>query len=549
MVRRVRIHPWIVAISGLIATACGAPRLDGLDPPSGPERTLVFVAGDRLLANVLWDAEAPSETTLRSGFLGAYMFSVPPGASQAAHDVQLIRGTKRSAKAAFTVTAPQPFTAPRIDRVSIAGATFKAGGVVTTWLFVQGANTDVGAEVVVDDSVMATVAWKAIRSDRFGVDVNSLGLPIFHHTLLLSPPGDRPVGATLAIKIRNSDGQESQVLNYQLPADQASLDSDGDDLPDDMEVNGFDANNDGTIDVDLPALGANRFRPDVFLEVDVMDSLANPPADAAFTSMIDAFAAAPILNPVDSLGVHLVIDRSGTVGFSQTTDLTGADNPATGFTNFYTFKGASFDDANRGRIFHYCIWANARPGGSSGISDVNFGNGGGDDCIVSFDDFPAAFQTVRSGAETLMHEVGHNLDQRHGGLTHFNRNPAYNSVMSYNWQLRSSQSDATRRSRPVCAPFYYHDPAALEPNGALPAAVNNIVDYSDGMNRDLVENALDETQGVCLGAARDWNSDGDATDAAATFDINVDGDTSDTWTDFANWATLVYRGPRTNGTS
>jgi len=134
-------------------------------------------------------------------------------------------------------------------------------------------------------------------------------------------------------------------------------------------------------------------------------------------------------------------------------------------------------------------------------------------------------------------------------LTHFNRNPAYNSVMSYNWQLRSSQSDATRRSRPVCAPFYYHDPAALEPNGALPAAVNNIVDYSDGMNRDLVENALDETQGVCLGAARDWNSDGDATDAAATFDINVDGDTSDTWTDFANWATLVYRGPRTNGTS
>jgi hypothetical protein len=528
---------------------CGAPSLTALDPNTGPERTLVLVSGDRTFASVLWDAETGSETGLAGGFLGATMFSVPAGASVAAHDVQLIRGTKRSGKLPFTVTAAQPFSAPRLDRVSIAGATFKAGGLVNTWLFVQGANTDVGAEVLVDNVVQPSVAWKALRGDRYDVDVNSLGIPIYHHTLLLSAPGDRPAGATVAVKIRNSDGLESQVLNYQLPADQASLDSDGDDLPDDMELNGFDANNDGTIDVDLPALGANRFRPDIFLEVDVMTGLDNPPAAAVWTSMTDAFAAAPILNPIDSNGVHLVIDNSGTVPFSQTTNLTGADDPATGFTNFYTFKAANFDDTNRGRIYHYCIWANMRPNGSSGISDVDFGNGGGDDCIVSFDDFSAPTQTVRSGAETLMHEFGHNLDQRHGGETHFSNNPAYNSVMSYNWQLRTGQSNATRRARPVCVPFYYHDATATEPNGAVPAAVNNVVDYSDGMNRDLVENALNETQGVCLGAARDWNSDGDATDAAASLDINADGDTADTWRDFANWAKLDYRGPRLNGTS
>jgi hypothetical protein len=387
-----------------------------------------------------------------------------------------------------------------------------------------------------------------MRGDRYGVDVNSLGLPIYHHTLLLSAPGDRPAGSTIAVKIRNSDGLESAVLNYQLPADAATMDSDGDDLPDDMELNGFDATGDGTIDVDLPALGANRFRPDIFLEVDVMNGLNNPPQAAVWTSMTDAFAAAPILNPIDSNGVHLVLDNTGTVAFSQTTDLSGADNPMTGHTNFYTFKAASFDDANRGRIYHYCIWANARPNGSSGISDVDFVNGG-DDCIVSFDDFGAAFQTVRSGAETLLHEFGHNLNQKHGGATHFNANPAYNSVMSYNWQLRTGDSNAGRRGDPVCVPLYYHDAGATEPNGALPAVVNNIVDYSDGMNRDLVENALNETQGVCLGAARDWNNDGDATDAAASRDINNDGDTADTWRDFANWANLVYRGPRMNGSS
>jgi hypothetical protein len=30
-------------------------------------------------------------------------------------------------------------------------------------------------------------------------------------------------------------------------------------------------------------------------------------------------------------------------------------------------------------------------------------------------------------------------------------------------------------------------------------------------------------------------------------DINGDGDTTDVWTDFANWASLVFGGPRLNG--
>jgi hypothetical protein len=233
--------------------------------------------------------------------------------------------------------------------------------------------------------------------------------------------------------------------------------------------------------------------------------------------------------------------------------LTGADNAAAGFTNFYTLKNANFDNANRGRLYYYCIWANARPGGSSGISDPTVNAAGtdftgpGDDCIVSFDDFGAASQTARTGAETLMHEIGHNFQQRHGGATHFQRNPAYNSVMSYSWQLRTGQSDATRRARPVCVPFYYGQATAVENNGALPAAVGNVIDFSDGMGANLDEAALNEPAGVCNNVAVDWDGSGAATGAGVAADINANGVSTDVWTDFPNWASLVFGGPRLNG--
>ena len=531
-----------------LVSACGAPRLDSLTPATGPERTLVNVAGDVLFARTVWDAGTGTEQWLGGGFLGAYIFSVPPAATVAVHPVQLERNMSRSATVNFTVTAATPFGNPRLDRVSIAGTTFKAGGLVTTWLVVQGANTDVGAEVLIDGVVAPSVAWKGLRTDLLGVAPATLGDPLYHHLAIIAATGDRAVGAAINVQLRNVDGNTSTVVPYTLPVSAATMDSDGDDILDDWELHGFDGDGDGTVDVDLPALGAHPMRPDIFLEVDVMNGLANTPGAAVFTTMQDAFARAPFINVHDSIGIHLVIDATGTMPFSQTTDLTGADNPMTGFANFYTLKTANFTNATRGRIYHYCIWANARPNGSSGISDVDFVNGG-DDCIVSFDDFPASFQTVKAQAETLMHEFGHNLNQRHGGANHFTNNPTYSSVMSYSWQLRTGQSNATRRNNPVCTPFYYGTTGAAEAAGALPVAVPNYVDYSQGMGIALVEAALNEGNGVCNNNAVDWNGDGDTADAAATRDLNGDGDTTDTHRDFANWAKLSFVGPRMNGST
>ena len=45
-------------------------------------------------------------------------------------------------------------------------------------------------------------------------------------------------------------------------------DSDGDGLLDDWEMHGIDLDGDGIIDLDLPAMGANPFHKDLFLELD-----------------------------------------------------------------------------------------------------------------------------------------------------------------------------------------------------------------------------------------------------------------------------------------
>jgi hypothetical protein len=507
------------------------------------------------LSSVVWDAGLGSERVIPGGFLGGYMFSVPPGSAAGPHPVALRNSRGTSAPVTFTVTAPVPFGAPRIDHVTLLGTTF-SGTQVTPVLYVQGANIDVGAVVQVNGADVATVAHRALRNELYGADPTVLGYPIYHYLSLLAVPGAETVGSTLNVRVRNLDGQTSDVFTYALPTSAADLDSDGDNLLDAWETGGYDADGDGTIDVDLPALGAHPFQPDILVEVDVMNGLANPPIPSApgnpgtFETAQAMFRNAPVLNPLGEEGIHLILDTGGTVAFTQTLDFgTVIQDPSGAATDFFTLKNASFDNAKRDRIFHYAIWGNALYGGYSGVSDVDFpGSGSGDDFLISFDDFSAGYQTLRSQVETFVHELGHDLGQRHGGDTHDQYKADYWSVMSYSWQLRSGQTNAWRRGKPTCAPLYWANATATEASGAAPAAVNAIVDYSDGMGPVIVENgnALQEATGVC-GAAIDWNLDGDVLDANLSRDANADGDTSDTLHDFANWRAINYRGPESDG--
>ena len=104
---------------------------------------------------------------------------------------------------------------------------------------------------------------------------------------------------------------------------------------------------------------------------------------------------------------------------------------------FDALKKKHFAQARR-RIFHYAVFAHRYGSTGEGSSGLSRGFGASD-FIVSLGGFcPANLEcggTVDEQAGTFMHELGHNLDLRHGGDEHTNHKPNYLSIMSYRFQF------------------------------------------------------------------------------------------------------------------
>jgi len=412
---------------------------------------------------------------------------------------------------------PEP-PPPRVDRVSLAFTSFLPDGQVNVWLYVQGANIDPKSRVLVDGEDQPTMPHKAMNNDFMGVKPEVLAFPVFDYMALIAGPGPRAGGSSINVAIRDGQGRQTDAVEYVLPSDPFTLDSDGDDLPDVWETAGIDFDGPGgPCDfVDLPALGADPFRPDIFVEVDVMDGVKFPPDDDTWKATKAAFDAAPILNPRSKAGIGLHIDdssRSTPVASALYVKFEGkppSSSPSDELVWFYDVKAEHFDNASRGRIFHYCLWAKKLSGGGSGKSDVARNSAGtdfvgpGDDFVVTLDGFSSNYDSIRTRAETFMHELGHDLMQKHGGADHDQYTPQYHSVMNYSWQLRTGRDSEFRIKNPIDGdPFYYGSFAAEEDAaGNLPASFDRTrIDFSEGMSSE----------------------------------------------DFANWNALVYSGPRQNG--
>ena len=211
----------------------------------------------------------------------------------------------------------------------------------------------------------------------------------------------------------------------------SDVDTDGDGLLDSWETNGLDINGDGTIDLDLPTLGANPMHKDLFIEVDIMQNV--PFSPNAMQDVIEAFWAAPIDNPDNDTGVDLHIDweNADMIGFHETW---GDD-----FLEFDVAKGFFFgtsserDDPNwehiqaaKKLVYRYCIFANRMDDGALGIAELP-----GNDFYVTLGGIANLQERVI--ASTFMHEFGHNLNLHHGGMDDVNHKPNYISVMNYNF--------------------------------------------------------------------------------------------------------------------
>lgn len=248
-------------------------------------------------------------------------------------------------------------------------------------------------------------------------------------------------------------------------------DSDGDGLPDEWETKGIDTNGDGVIEVDLPAMGANPRRKDLFIQVDWMQTepsfafmgwtiggSQHKPKPEALAKVIEAFKNAPVSNPDGSRGVSVHIDAGPESIMDPTTGEIWGDRSESRFVTevsnldvhqdssgnwdwsaFDAIKNVKF---SRARAFHYCLFVNKYGGeGSTGLSR---GIPGGD--FIVADGAGGGNLNVTEQAGTLMHEFGHNLGLRHGGGDSVHYKPNYLSIMNYSFQLsglRKNRKDGT----------------------------------------------------------------------------------------------------------
>lgn len=257
-----------------------------------------------------------------------------------------------------------------------------------------------------------------------------------------------------------------------------SGDLDGDGLYDIWEIQGYDADGDGIVDVDLPAMGSDPNHKDVFVEVDYMveqecvldvcfDRHSHRPNPDAIAIVVGAFRNAPVSNIDGVHGIDLHVD------FGSDTPMNSAENWGSysrsnrlphdddiNWDDFYALKRTNLDPA-RQAIFHYAIFAHflegtvCVTGASRGRPAMDFivtlGGWGGPPILPGEPApcFPPirrhATGTLYQQAGTFMHELGHNLGLHHGGGDSINGKPNYLSVMNYAFQTRGLINDGNDR--------------------------------------------------------------------------------------------------------
>ncbi len=122
------------------------------------------------------------------------------------------------------------------------------------------------------------------------LDISSADGPLLLLTLDLETGIWTGSGVVVTPSCSRSQGETGAVF-FDIAVGSQTTNSDGDGLLDSWEMHGFDDECDGTIDVDLPAFGADPMHKDLFLELDWMPG--RQPSRAEIQRVKEAFAAAP----------------------------------------------------------------------------------------------------------------------------------------------------------------------------------------------------------------------------------------------------------------
>lgn len=363
----------------------------------------------------------------------------------------------------------------------------------------------------------------------------------YGRSLVRAPGADTDSAADWSARDFATPGGQNDV-----PA--GAVDADNDGIPDSAEVSGGGYNG-----LNLYAMGARTGKRDLFIEVDSMtssDAGLNPQREA-LDKVVAAFAAKNIAVHFDAgdafatgfnPAAYNLLNTSRTLPFATSISL----SPAAGLSSsVYALKAQNMDFA-RSLIFHYLVVGSSQKAdgtsGSSGLAEIV-----GNDFLISFGGWGLKKDTptntnllINFQANTIMHELGHNLGLRHGGDEDTNYKPNYYSIMNYDYQLNclGAASGANAGDR-----YYFRygikgiTTASAMLNG--PTGTSCLMDYSNGSSSNLDEFALNENNGIGRGTGFiDWNNNGGAAETNVAADINADTAGS-TLHDFDDWGNVI----------
>ena len=251
----------------------------------------------------------------------------------------------------------------------------------------------------------------------------------------------------------------------------------------------------------------------IFVEIDWMEDATHShrPSQAVIDTIVATFAAA---------GHEIHIDVSNAIPHEQVIEVINSPGSSPHIQNLMS---QHFDNAGDSR-YYYSLWGhqysfNGSLTGSSGIADLP-----GRVHLVTLGTFPNQTGTPEHQVGTMIHEFGHNLGQKHGGVDHGNFKPSYLSVMNYHYQLEGI------------------GPALVALGLASDGSGFDDFSYSHGQQISLDENNLDESAGIGLGSPADWNCNG-LIEAGVSADLQAQdwcqaNGGRELLTDFDNWSDL-----------
>lgn len=354
-----------------------------------------------------------------------------------------------------------------------------------------------------------------------------------------------------------------------------AADTDGDGLFDSWEEHGYDADGDGTIDVNLPAMGADPLRKDLFLQVNWMQpdgatpcilifwcpgspDGSHPPNAGAIKKVVAAFADAPVGNPDGSTGITLHVDAgvhaASTAGIPENLRKGGplwmhrdaffeSKDEQERADTLAEFKGFALDPA-RAAVTTIVLYAHRIDESDSLFGQAPAGVPG-DTVLIS----GQLMTSEQLEANTLMHEIGHTLGLRHGGLDDENGKPNYPSIMNYDYTLTDGLMQKGRAgivdySRFELKPLDEHE-GMIESDGI---AATDTADQRELDSYSVYYHCDGEQKRSLVSASKaiDWNCDGKTSSSPSPATVHW-GEDRTVLTSRNDWATITFTGGSRGG--